>query len=159
MKRELNWTLSGNEVSYTNSWMLLVKNMLRSKLGCQKGLYSFYIIFTTIRWSHLRQLKSTTKVAHVAQIIQSSPRYISRASHISIRLTKCRCFGFNPPHCSYRPGTNSAWIQSRQKFELSARESAYNEIFHTIREMSRIWKIMVSNIVYPGNSRTFNLKT
>jgi hypothetical protein len=37
MKRELNETLFGNEVCYTTSLILPVKNMLRSKLRCQKG--------------------------------------------------------------------------------------------------------------------------
>jgi len=37
MKRELNLNLSGNEVYYTNSLILLVKNMLCSKLHYQKG--------------------------------------------------------------------------------------------------------------------------
>jgi len=37
MKRDLNQNFSGNEVYYTNSLILLVKNMLFSKLHCQKG--------------------------------------------------------------------------------------------------------------------------
>ena len=39
MKRELNQNL-GDEVDYTNSLILLVKNMLCSKLHDQKGLNS-----------------------------------------------------------------------------------------------------------------------
>jgi hypothetical protein len=46
MKRELNWNLSGNEVHYTNSSILLVKNMLCSKFYCQKDFNSIpYKIF------------------------------------------------------------------------------------------------------------------
>ena len=37
MKRIRLKTLSGSEGDYTNSLLLLVKNMLRSKLHCQKG--------------------------------------------------------------------------------------------------------------------------
>ena len=37
MKRDLNSNLSGNQVYYTNSLLLLVKNMLCSKLYRQKG--------------------------------------------------------------------------------------------------------------------------
>jgi hypothetical protein len=38
IKRELNQNLSGNEVHYTNSLISQVKNMLCSKLHCQKEL-------------------------------------------------------------------------------------------------------------------------
>ena len=37
MKNESNQNLSGNEVYHTNSLILLVQNMLCSKLHCQKG--------------------------------------------------------------------------------------------------------------------------
>jgi hypothetical protein len=38
MKRDSNKKRCGNEVYYTKSEILLVKNMLRSKLHCQKGV-------------------------------------------------------------------------------------------------------------------------
>ena len=37
MKREVNQNVSGDEVYYTNSLISLVKNMLCSRLHCQKG--------------------------------------------------------------------------------------------------------------------------
>ena len=40
MKREFHSNLSGNEVCYTNSSILLAENMLCSKLHCQKDLNS-----------------------------------------------------------------------------------------------------------------------
>ena len=36
MKRKLNRNLSGNEISYANSLILLVKNVLCSKVHCQQ---------------------------------------------------------------------------------------------------------------------------
>ena len=39
MKRQLNQTLSGNKVDYPNSFILGVKNMLRSKFHCQNGFH------------------------------------------------------------------------------------------------------------------------
>ena len=44
MKRKLNQNLADNEVDYTNSWILLVHNMLCSKLRCLKGIN--FIIFS-----------------------------------------------------------------------------------------------------------------
>ena len=40
MKRDLNLNLYGNEIYYTNYLILLVKNMLCSKILCQKGFNS-----------------------------------------------------------------------------------------------------------------------
>ena len=40
MKREVCQNLSGDEVDFTNTLILLVRNMLCSKLHCQKGFYS-----------------------------------------------------------------------------------------------------------------------
>jgi hypothetical protein len=40
MKRKLDVKLSGNEIYYPDSLILLVKNMLCSKLRCQKGFNS-----------------------------------------------------------------------------------------------------------------------
>ena len=60
MKRDLNLNLSANEVYYTNSLILLVKNMLCSKLHCQKGfdLNPFsYKILRSSRVFLLRQLR------------------------------------------------------------------------------------------------------
>ena len=39
MKKEWNQNLAGNEAHYTSSMKCLVKNMLYSKLHCQKGFY------------------------------------------------------------------------------------------------------------------------
>ena len=44
MKREFNQNLSKNEVDNTNSVVLLIKNMLCSKLHCQKFLIDFFFI-------------------------------------------------------------------------------------------------------------------
>ena len=37
-KNKLNWNLAGNEVRHTNRSILLVKNLLCSKLHCQKEI-------------------------------------------------------------------------------------------------------------------------
>ena len=44
MKRQLNQNLSGNEVYSTNSLILLVKNMLCSRLHGQKGFNSISLL-------------------------------------------------------------------------------------------------------------------
>ena len=48
MKTELRQILSGYEVYYTNSLMLLVKNMLRSKFHCQKDFNSFFVSYEIV---------------------------------------------------------------------------------------------------------------
>ena len=52
IKRELNWNLSGNEVCYTNSLILLVKNMLCSKLHRHTDFY--LIIFSFRIWPRIQ---------------------------------------------------------------------------------------------------------
>ena len=54
MNRELNLNLSGNEVYYTNSLISRVKNMLFSKLHCQKG---FHLIISSCEISHALQVR------------------------------------------------------------------------------------------------------
>ena len=51
MKRELDSKLSSNEFSYTNSLLLLVKNMLCSKLDRQKGFNLILFLFKILRSS------------------------------------------------------------------------------------------------------------
>ena len=45
IKRELNSSLSGNAFHYTNSWILLVKNLLCSELHCQTTFESKVLAF------------------------------------------------------------------------------------------------------------------
>ena len=56
LERESNQKLSGNEVYYTNSLILLVENVLCSKLHCQKGLnlilFSYKIHYATRTCRH-----------------------------------------------------------------------------------------------------------
>ena len=54
MERELNRNLSDNEVYYTNSSILLVKNMLCSKLHCQKGFYLILFAYEIIPGALIR---------------------------------------------------------------------------------------------------------
>ena len=47
MKREFSWNPSGNEVDYMNSLIRPVKNMMCSKLDCQKG-FKLFLFSATI---------------------------------------------------------------------------------------------------------------
>jgi hypothetical protein len=49
-QKELNRNPSGNEIHYTNSLMLLVNNMLCSKLHCQRGFNSILISLKIVPW-------------------------------------------------------------------------------------------------------------
>jgi len=57
MRRELYLNLSGNEVYYTNSLNLPVKNMLRSEVYYQKDFYLILLFPYTIRGGALFPLE------------------------------------------------------------------------------------------------------
>ena len=79
MKRELYQNLSGNEVYYTNSSILLVKNMLCSKLHCQKGfdliLFLYKIAQTDRAWFGDEQAGVRQSCVRQSGIRQSGVRF------------------------------------------------------------------------------------
>ena len=52
MKRELNSNLSSDEVCYTNYLFLLVKNMLCSKIHCQKDFDMIVFLHKILEQAH-----------------------------------------------------------------------------------------------------------
>ena len=90
MRRKLNLNLSGDEVYYTNSLILLVKNMLCSKLDCQKALIELSF--------HLKSQRvlAHTPNPHPSSLYTESQDPISdtrteRAAGLYIKFKEFRC--------------------------------------------------------------------
>ena len=117
MKRESNQNLSGNEVYNTNSSMLL-KNMLCSKLDCQKVFN--LIIFLQVRLAprRLRRLSSTSHHSRIkwsfsTALMCTKSRRVPVNASTNQGFTK---FGLISVAC---PPTRRPWRQLRRKSHLS----------------------------------------